>query len=163
MRARWPRDVREVLTAAGWRPGRHVAAQVSTWLWQVYDLHPGAADRLPVHPVARRLLDEFGGLTFRRPERVGSGSGGFDVELWPTSGRVLVDLFAEFGADLGAPVFPLAVYQDGPSDIVCAADGRVFLLRMAGKFLVGPNPDQAIVRLVRGETFIPVDDRGEPY
>ncbi|WP_213455832.1 SUKH-3 domain-containing protein [Rhizomonospora bruguierae] len=147
--------MRRVLTAAGWYAGRDVSDRVATWLRQL----PGS---LPVHPVARALLDEFGGLAFRQLRRIGSASGGFDVRFWPLRGRVLVDLFAEFAADLGVPVFPLAWYEDGESDIACAADGRVFLLHEAGEFLVGPTPEQAIVRLVRGEPFTLVDDHGNP-
>jgi hypothetical protein len=162
MGVRWPNDVRQVLSAAGWCPGRWAGAEVSSWLERVYDLNPGTADRLPMHPVARRMLDEFGGLSFRRLKRIGSATGGWNVSMWPTSGRVLVDLFVEFGTDLGVPVFPLAIYEDGPSDLVCAADGRMFLLHEAGEFLVGRRPDEAMIRLVRGEPFIPVDDRGEP-
>jgi hypothetical protein len=161
-RVRLPEDVRRVLTAAGWRSDRDVRARVSTWLRALYAGTPGLADRLPIHPVARKLLDEFGGLRFRRLTRAGSIWGGFDVEVWPTRGRVMVDLFVEFGADIGVPVFPLAWYEDGDSDIVSAADGRVFLLHEAGEFLIGATPDEAIIQLVRAEPFTLVDDHGEP-
>lgn len=144
-----PEDVRGVLGAAGWFPGRDVSALVDTWL-------AGLPRPLPVHPVARRLLDEFGALCFRQLKRMGVATGGFNVETWPTDGRVRVDLFEEFAADLGVPVFPFAWYEDGDSDLVCAADGRVFLLHEAGEFLVGPTPGEAVVRLVRGEPFVPM-------
>ena len=146
-----------MLTTAGWRPGRYAGAEVTSWLADVYDKNPEAAGRLPIHPVARSLLDEFGGLSFRQLKRVGVATGGWGVEVWPTSGRVLVDLFAEFGADLGVPVFPFAIYEDGPSDLVSAADGRMFLLHEAGEFLVGPTPDEAMTRLIRGEAFTPYE------
>lgn len=155
-RRRLPEDVRAVLTAAGWRSDRDVSAWVTTWLKETADA------RLPIFPAARRLLDEFGGLRFRQLKPPGVASGGFDVQFWPTDGRVLVELFAEFAADLGMPVFPLAWYEDGPSDLVVAADGRVFLLHEAGEFLVGATPDEAITRLVRGEPPTEVDDSGEP-
>ncbi|GAA1284201.1 hypothetical protein Psi02_33990 [Planotetraspora silvatica] len=157
-----PEDVRRVLTAVGWRSDRDVSAWVSTWLRDLYAGIPGSADRLPIHPAARELLDEFGGLSFRQLKQPGSTSGGYDVQVWPTEGRVLVDLFVAFGTDIGVPVFPLAWYEDGPGDIVCAADGRVYLLHEAGEFLIGATPDEAIIRLVRGEPFTPVDDHGEP-
>jgi hypothetical protein len=156
-RERFPEDVREVLYAAGWRSDRDVSAWVMTWL----RAQPGVEERLPPHSAARRVLAEFGGLKFRQGKRPGEAGGGFEVQLWPTEGRVLVDLFAEFGADLGMPVFPMAWYEDGPSDMTIAADGRVFLLHEAGQFLVGATPDEAIVRLVRGEPFAEVDDHGE--
>jgi hypothetical protein len=160
-RRRFPDDVRQVLTTAGWRSDRNVGAQVSTWLAELYAATPGLDRRLPIFPAARRVLEEFGGLTFRQLKRPGVATGGFDVQFWPTEGRVLTDLFVEFAADLGMPVFPLAWYEDGPSDIVAAADGRVFLLHEAGEFLVGPSPDEAMTRLVRGEPFAEVDDSGE--
>ena len=159
-RRRFPDDVRHVLSAAGWRSDRNVGAWVSSWLNDVYGATPGLERRLPIFPAARRLLDEFGGLTFRQGKLPGVPTGGFEVQFWPTDGRVLAELFAEFGADLGQPVFPLAWYADGPSDIVAAADGRVFLLHEAGEFLVGATPDEAVTRLVRGEPFAEVDDHG---
>jgi len=156
-RERFPADVRAVLTAAGWHSDRDVNAWVSSW-----QAKSGTGERLPLHPAARRLLSEFGGLKFRQLKPPGGASGGFDVALWPTEGRVMVDLFTEFGADLGVPVSPIAIYEDGPSDIVIAADGRVFLLHEAGEFLVGETPDEAITNLVRGTPFAEVDDHGEP-
>ncbi|MFI5906765.1 SUKH-3 domain-containing protein [Dactylosporangium sp. NPDC051541] len=151
-RERFPEDVRTVLTAAGWRSDRSVAAWVESWATGV---------PLPLFPVARRVLEEFGGLKFRQLKPVGQATGGFDVQFWPTEARVLVDLFAEHAGDIGMPVFPIAIYEDGPSDICVSADGRVFLLHEAGEFLIGATPDEAIVRLVRGEPFTEVDTDGE--
>ncbi|MEV6931461.1 SUKH-3 domain-containing protein [Dactylosporangium sp. NPDC051485] len=160
-RRRFPEEVRQVLAKAGWRSDRNVGARVSAWLESLYAAEPELERRLPVFPVARRMLEEFGGLSLRQLKQPGVATGGFDVQFWPTRGRVLADLFAEFAADLGMPVFPLAWYEDGPSDIVVAADGRVFLLHEAGQFLVGGSPDEAVTRLVRGEPFAEVDDQGE--
>ncbi|WP_426510232.1 SUKH-3 domain-containing protein [Dactylosporangium sp. McL0621] len=160
-RRRFPDDVRQVLAKAGWRSDRNVGTWVSSWLRDVYAATPGLEARLPLFPVARRILEEFGGLAFRQLKQPGVATGGFDVQFWPTQGRLLADLFVEFAADLGMPVFPLAWFEDGPSDIVAAADGRVFLLHEAGEFLVGATPDEALTRLVRGEPFAEVDDSGE--
>jgi hypothetical protein len=161
-RQRLPEEVRRVLTAAGWRSDRNVGAWVSSWLREVYDALPGAEQRLPLFPVARRMLEEFGGLTFRQLKQPGVPTGGYEVHFFPTKGRVMLQLFAEFGADLGMPVFPLAWYEDGPSDIVVAADGRMFMLHEAGEFLIGNTPDEGMARLVRGDPFTEVDDNGEP-
>ncbi|WP_433613720.1 SUKH-3 domain-containing protein [Dactylosporangium sp. CA-139114] len=160
-RRRFPEDVRQVLTAAGWKSNRNVETWVASWLRELYEATPGLEQRLPIFPVARRLLEEFGGLSFRQLKQPGVATGGWSVEFWPTKGRVLADLFAEFAGDLGMPVFPLAWFEDGPSDIVVAADGRVFLLHEAGEFLIGADPDEAMRRLVRGEPFAEVDDHGE--
>jgi hypothetical protein len=161
-RRRLPEEVRRVLTEAGWRSDRNVGAWVSSWLREVYDATPGAEQRLPLFPAARRMLQEFGGLAFRQLKQPGVPTGGFNVRFWPTKGRIMLELFAEFGADLGMPVFPLGYYEDGPSNLVVAADGRVFLLHEAGEFLVGATPDEAMTHLVRGEPFVEVDDTGAP-
>ncbi|GAA3269004.1 hypothetical protein GCM10020218_008880 [Dactylosporangium vinaceum] len=152
-RQRFPEDVRTVLTAAGWRSDRNVGAWIETW---------SATVPLPLFPAARRMLEEFGGLKFRQRKPPGRATGNFDVQFWPAEARVVADLFAEHAADLGLPVYPVAIYEDGPSDIAIAADGRVFLLHEAGEFLIGPTPDEAIVTLVRGEPFPEVDAHGDP-
>ncbi|WP_432835341.1 SUKH-3 domain-containing protein [Dactylosporangium sp. CA-092794] len=160
-RRRFPDEVRRVLTEAGWRSDRNVGAWVASWLRDVYAADPETGQRLPIFPAARVLLEEFGGLAFRQLKKPGVGTSGYDVQFWPLEGRVRTDLFTDFGADLGVPVFPVAWYEDGPSDLAIAADGRVFLLHEAGEFLVGATPDEAIVNLVRGERFPPVDEYGE--
>jgi hypothetical protein len=158
---RFAPEVREVLTAAGWQPGRDVSAWVSQWLAKLYADDPDAQRRLPVFPVARAALAEFGGLRFTQLSRVGYAGGGFRVEVWPDVGRVVVDLFAEFAEDIGVPVFPFLWYEDGPSDAVVDQNGRVFLLHPAGEFLVADNVDEAVAAFVRGPRLREVDDHGE--
>ncbi|GAA5185140.1 hypothetical protein GCM10023322_28210 [Rugosimonospora acidiphila] len=157
---RFSAEVREVLSAAGWRPGRDVSSRVSQWLSDVYERDPGARRGLTLFPAAQAALAEFGGLRFTQLSRVGYAGGGFRVELWPDEGRVVIDLFTEFGADLGVPVFPLAWYEDGPSDAVVDETGRVFLLHPVGEFLVADTVDEAITALVRGPELREIDDHG---
>jgi hypothetical protein len=161
-RQRFPEDVREVLAEAGWRPGRDVSTWVAQWLEKVYADNPAARQRLPLFPAAQAALAEFGGLRFTQLKRTGYAGGGFRVELWPDVGRVVVDLYAEFAADIGVPVFPFAWYEDGPSDAAVDANGRVFLLHPTAEFLVAPSVDEAMVALVRGPDLREVDDHGEP-
>ncbi|GIH14084.1 SUKH-3 domain-containing protein [Rugosimonospora africana] len=158
---RFTAEVREVLSGAGWQPGRDVSAWVSQWLAKVYEEHPDAGRRLPMFPAARAALAEFGGLRFTQLSRVGYAGGGFRVEVWPDVGRVLVDLFAEFAADIRVPVFPFLWYEDGPSDAVVDENGRVFLLHPAGEFLVADSVDEAVTAFVRGPELRAVDDHGE--
>lgn len=157
---RFPQDVRAILAEAGWWPGRDVSTWVRRWLASVYAENPGAQQRLLLFPAARDALAEFGGLRFTQLKRSGYAGGGFRVETWPAAGRVVVELYVEFGADLGVPVFPLAWYEDGSSDVVVAADGRVFLLHPAAEFLVAEGVDEAITALVRGARLREVDDHG---
>jgi hypothetical protein len=154
---RFPPDVRKVLTDAGWHPGRDVSARIRLWLKRVYAEHPGAEERLPIFPAAMDALTEFGGLKFNRKGR----PDGFRVELWPDVGRVVVDLYTEFGSALGVPVFPFAYYEDGPSDAVVDERGRVFLLHPASDYLVGRTVDEAIIGFARGPDLKMIDERGE--
>lgn len=157
---RFPDDVHDVLTAAGWRPGRDVSTWVEQWLASVYAGDPEARERLPLFPAARVALTEFGGLRFTQLKRLGYAGGGFRVELWPNGGRVIPHHYTEFGADIGVPVFPFAWFEDGSSDLVIDATGRVFLLHQAGEFLVGDNLDDAITALVGAAELKEIDDHG---
>jgi hypothetical protein len=158
---RFPEDVREVLTAAGWAPGRDVSAWVRRWLEQVHAADPDVQQKLPLFPAAQAALAEFGGLRFTQMKRVGVAGGGFRVETWPDAGRVVVDLYAEFAADLGVPVFPFAWYEDGPSDVVVDARGRMFLLHPTAEFLIADSVDAAVTALVSTPEFRLVDDHGD--
>ncbi len=161
-RQRLPEDVREVLTAAGWRSARDISARIDAWLAKLYEEQPAARDSLPLFPAAKAALAEFGGLRFKQLTRPGYAGGGFAVETWPDVGRVVLELYTDFAADLGARVFPFAWYEDGPSDAVVAEDGRVFLLHPAGLYLLGETVDAAVIELVRGPELREVDEHGTP-
>jgi hypothetical protein len=155
VRERFPGDVREVLTAAGWRPDRDVSVWVGQWLDELYETDRGSRERLPILPAARAALDQFGGLKLVQQRRVGYAGGGFRIEFWPGVGRVVVDTYADFAAELGMPVFPLGWYEDGSSDLVITEDGRVFLLHPVDEFLVGDTVEEAVIQLVRGPDLRP--------
>jgi hypothetical protein len=157
---RFPDDVREVLTAAGWSSGRDASHQVNRWLHEVYAADPGARQKLPLFPAAFDALVEFGGLRLAPPGRAGVANAGFRVEVFPHGGRVIADAYAEFAADLGVPVFPFAWYEDGPSDLVVDSRGLVFLLHPTAEYLVAGSVDAAIVALVRGPELRRVDEHG---
>jgi hypothetical protein len=159
---RFPEDVRVFLAAAGWRSGRDVSERVRGWLRDLYAEDPRVRSALPLFPAAQAALAEFGGLRFTQRKRVGSAYGGFRIELWPDVGRVPVELCEDMAGALGAPVFPLAWHEDGPSVLVVDAGGRVLMLHPVGEFLVGATVDEAIVALVRGAEPSELDDLGRP-
>ena len=149
-RPRFPAAVRDVLTTAGWHSRRDVSAGVERWLDGVYHTVDGARAGLPLFPVAAAALAEFGGLRLSPPGRVGSTNAGFAVDIVPAAGRVVLEQYTSFAAELGMPVFPFAWYEDGSSDVVIAADSRVFLLHPTDTFLVGDSVDAAITELILG-------------
>lgn len=143
---RFPADVREVLEKAGWFPGRDMTAAVNLWLTRFADELTG----LEFFPAARAALVEFGGLRLAQFGGYGEPGGGFGSAIHPTRGGVLTEESEVFAEEFDNPVFPLGNNADGPSELVIDAQGRVFLLHWADDFLVGPDIDAAIVKLVRG-------------
>jgi hypothetical protein len=146
---RFPDDVRAMLRAAGWFPGRDISVQVADWLSRVHEEQPVAQELLPMFPVARAALAEFGGLQLEAQRRYGNPHGGFRIETWPDVGRVVLETYTDWAITIGASVFPLAWYEDGSSDIVVDERGRVYLLGLADNYLVAETVDEAIIALLR--------------
>ena len=144
---RFPPDVRYVLEQAGWFPGRDVGTAVDHWMVRFAD----ELDGLECSPAARAALVEFGGLQLPQFGQHGELGGGFTSYVHPTEGGVVTDKAFAFSEENDNPVYPLGNNEDGPSELVVDAQGRVFMLHWAGDFFVGPDVDSAIVSLVRGD------------
>lgn len=144
-RERFPADVSEDLRAAGWRPGRNVAASVNEWLDRT-----GIDRELPMFDAARAALDEFGGLTINQRGPGGKAGGGFTSHLYPGKNAPTTPTIREFAELIGLPVFPLGDHADGPSHLVVDTTGRVFLLHPMDDYLVGETVDDAMMWLVHG-------------
>lgn len=151
---RFPPDVRFVLTEAGWFPGRDVSASVNLWLKE----HAEKLDGLEPTPAALAALNEFGGLQLPQFGRNGEAGAGYTSYLHPTGGGVGTRAAHTFAEDFEDPVFPLGNNEDGPSELVIDAQGRVFMLHWANDLFVGPNIDAALVALVRGTELVPADE-----
>jgi hypothetical protein len=154
-RERFPTDVYEDLWAAGWRPGRNVAASVDEWLSRT-----GIDRELPMVGAARAALDEFGGLDIPQRGPGGKAGGGFPSHLYPGRNAPTTAEIREFADILGEPVFPIGDYEDGPSHVVVDAGGRVFLLHPMDDFFLGDTVDAALEWLVRGGDRPVVDAAG---
>ncbi|GAB2931680.1 hypothetical protein GCM10027280_19230 [Micromonospora polyrhachis] len=152
---RFPPDVRYVLEEAGWFPGREVTAAVDHWR----NRFAGDLAGLTFFPVARAALTEFGGLRLPQFGRNGEPEGGFTSYLHPTRGGVATDAARTFAEEYDNPVFPLGNNEDGPSELVIDAQGRVFMLHWAEEFFVGAGIDEALVALIRGTELTPASDR----
>ncbi len=151
---RFPPDVRHVLESAGWFPGRDVTSAVEHWMGRFADDLAG----LDCPPAARAALVEFGGLTLPQFGRTGRAGAGFTSYLHPTRGGVVTEGARGFAEEYGTPVYPIGNNEDGPSELVMDARGRVFLLHWADEFLVGPDLDSAVVNLIRGGEMTEASD-----
>ncbi|GIJ79983.1 SUKH-3 immunity protein [Micromonospora phaseoli] len=152
---RFPPDVRQVLDKAGWFPGRDRTASVNLWMVRFADELAG----LDCPPVARAALVEFGGLRLPQFGRRGHLGGGFTSYIHPTLGGVVTEAARAFAEEYDNPVYPLGNNEDGPSELVVDAQGRVFMLHWADDFFVGPDVDSAIVKLIRGGDLSEASDR----
>lgn len=142
---RFPPQVYADLEAAGWRPGRNVAASVDEWLART-----GIDRELPIFPAARAALDEFGGLTIPRRGPTGLPGRGFPSSLYPGKYAPTTPEIREFAGIIGHPVFPVGDHADGPSHLVIDDLGRVFLLHPMDDVAVGDTMDAALVWMVLG-------------
>ncbi len=145
---RFTAEVRQVLTAAGWYPGRDVSSWVDLWLAELHEQDPSLQRKLPLFPLARAALAEFGGLRFTPLSPANTSSGSW-VELWPADRPVMVDLYAKFAAAVDTPVFPLAWHHSGPCHTVVDEAGQAYLLCPDDAFPLAGNIDDAITALVR--------------
>ncbi|RIV34352.1 SUKH-3 domain-containing protein [Micromonospora radicis] len=151
---RFPPEARHVLESAGWFPGRDVTSAVDHWMVRFAKDLAG----LDCPPMARAALNEFGGLVLPQFGNSGRLGGGFTSYIHPTRGGVLAESARIFAEEYGNPVYPLGNNEDGPSELVIDAQGRVFMLHWADDFFVGPDLDSAIVSLIRGDEMTDASD-----
>ncbi|MDG4773760.1 SUKH-3 domain-containing protein [Solwaraspora sp. WMMD792] len=149
---RFPPDVRPVLEAAGWFPGRDVSAMVDQWAGR----WAAELDGLVMTPVARAALTEFGGLTIAQFGSDGTADAGFPTFVHPVRSGLVTEEARVFVDEYDHPVFPLGGNSDGPAELVVDAAGRVLLLHWAGYQYVADDVDTALIRLVRGGPFPPL-------
>ncbi len=152
---RFPPGVRDVLEQAGWFPGRDVSSAVEHWRTRL----AGELAGLDYTPAARAALAEFGGLVLPQFGVRGEPGGGFTSYLYPLDAGVFTTGAEGFIEEHDNPVFPLGTNDDGPSELVIDARGRVFLVHWADQFFVAPGIDAALVRLIRGGDLPSAYDR----
>lgn len=153
---RFPQQVFDDLCAAGWHPGRNVAAAVDEWLDRT-----GIDHEVPLSEHARAALDEFGGLDIPQRGPGGKPGGGYTTRFYPGKERPTTPEILEFAGIIGRAVFPIAGNDDGPSHVVIDTDGRVFLLNPFDDIFLGGSLDEAIIWMTHYDDERPsVDDHG---
>jgi hypothetical protein len=101
-------------------------------------------------PAARAAFEDFPGVfTGRRGPGVQRWIRLFDID--PTKAKHSADMLAEFGAVIGAPLFPFGQEAQGTSILAIDEHGRVFALDQAGEWFLGDTVDVAITSLITGE------------
>jgi hypothetical protein len=147
-RGRFLPETAEMLSEAGWFPGRDVFSQL----------------RLPAEftlfPAAQRVLQEFGMLRIGR-KGPGLTSARTPVVLDPMLCVGEDDRFSDCASLLHSCLYPLGETADGHAFVAIDDRGRVFLM-MDTIWFVGDTFDGALDSLLRGERRPEVDETGKP-
>lgn len=112
----------ETVRAAGWFPGREVAADVATW--EAALSSPGGYS---LNEPARRFLLEFGGLTWPAT-RSQHRSSRFTFDLDPMNAVHEEDRFQIAEEDVGDSLFPVGEVLDGYYFLAVGASGTFYLV-----------------------------------
>jgi len=157
MTDRFAADVADVLTSAGWTPGRDVDEQPAVNYVRGEIGRDGA--RAEPHAAAVAALREFAGLT------VMQDGPGVDLRrrpfvIDPVPVAASTETLADFGAVLGHPLFPIGTEGDHDSIVAIASSGHVFALDHTGEWHLGNSIDEALTTLITGTQPPRVDDHG---
>jgi hypothetical protein len=156
---RFAPEVAEVLTGAGWQPGRSAERQTEDAVRMLERMTGRRGARHRSFPAAVDVLTEFGGL------HVMQDGPGEDVRrrpfaIDPTRAAATTETLADLGRLLGVRLFPIGF--EGDDDALLAVDerGRVFALDHAGEWYLGGSIDEALTALVSGTMPARVRDDG---
>lgn len=159
MTRRFPPQVLDVLTSAGWLPGRRDDDQARNWALRLagYATEDGRQHR--VVPAAVEAYAEFGGV---RVPATGDGeqvaSSPFNLDPFETLHTVAtLDALAQA---IGAPLTPLGTEGDGVGILAIDEKGRVFVLDHGGDWFLGDSLDEALTVLVLGRQPARVGEDG---
>jgi hypothetical protein len=155
---RFPDDVAAVLVDGGWAPRDTDEVLADAAIERVRAVR-GREHRHEPFPAARQALTDFPGLVCGRR---GPGSRHWVrvFEINPAAAAHSADILADFGAVLGARLFPLGSEARGETILAVDERGRVFALDQAGEWFLGETVDAALVTLVTGGPAARVRDDG---
>jgi hypothetical protein len=140
----WSVVVRDVLTQAGWKPGRAIPeGKLRDWNEQL------AASRFPTFEAAERILREFGGIAVDL-QGLGLECAQTPFEIDPTLAIGEDDRFAGYEPTIGARIAPLGEVGNGHAFLGVSESGRVLIV---GDYLlvdVGATIYDAIAAFIEG-------------
>lgn len=156
---RFAPDVTEVLTAAGWSPGRRADKQTADAIGQLGRVTGRDGARHRSFPAAVEVLSEFGGL-YVTQDGPGEDIRRRPFAVDPTRAAASTETLADLGRVLGVGLFPIGF--EGDDDALLAVDegGRVFALDHTGDWYLGASIDEALTTLVTGAMPARVHDDG---
>lgn len=141
--SRFSVQVENILTEAGWYPGRERADLVASWKATLMD-----SDGFEMFPSAERVLLEFGGLNVDQ-EGPGETCSVESFTLDPTLAAYEGDRFRELSSSINRRLYPLGEASNGHRFLAISENDSIYLL-MTDLNLLGKNIDEALERLLRG-------------
>jgi hypothetical protein len=156
---RFPSDVAEVLTAAGWAPGRGDPTRARAWTLALASHAAPDGRQHTVVDAALRAFTDFGGLAVRQ-EGPGEQVARATFVLDPMRGLHSVTALAELSELVGARLTPLGEEGDGTGVLAIDERGRVFLVDHTADWHLGDSLDEALATLVRGRMPERIRDDG---
>jgi hypothetical protein len=130
------------LRRAGWEPGRRATGGLNRCIGRL-----DSPNGFRIFPAAQTALEEFGGMAFdQRGPGISHGLHPFNLDPLVALGEE--ELFREFSATLGLPLYPLG--DDGMGNFLAMDErGRVHVLTHE-LLVVGERMEDALERLTRG-------------
>ncbi|MFF7791939.1 SUKH-3 domain-containing protein [Streptomyces sp. NPDC007991] len=139
---RWSPQTEEVLSRAGWRPGR----SVPTGTWESILRERGS---FVAHEAARRFLSEFGALvTYGWPADTITTSSA--IRFDPLKAGWQDERFAGASREAGASLYPVGTADEGAGFLGITEAGALHLVRDRVELLAGTT-DRALDRLVEAQ------------
>lgn len=158
--SRFSPRVEAALLAAGWYPGRQLAADTLAAIHREIAAHQSRyGGTLRTSQAADQALTEFGGLALGGdwPGEVNPRPFALD----PTLARYAVETLIDLGRAIGTPLYPLGV--EGMDEAILAINplGQVFAIDATGDWFLGDDPDAALETLITGRSPARVADDGQ--
>src|SRR5579875_71363 len=149
MSARFPPDVVQVLTEAGWSPGRRTDAEAAQAVEIVRAQVGRHGERAESFPAAVAALAEFGGVYV-----IQQGAGTFlarrPFAIVPIEVAATTETLADLGKHLRTRLFPIGMEGDHESILAIDESGRVYAIDHTGTWVLGDTMDAALITLVTG-------------
>lgn len=146
---RFPGDVLQVLTGAGWSPGRRTDTEAAQAVDIVRAQVGRHGERAEPFPAATAVLAEFGGV-YVIQDGAGTDLARRPFAIDPTEVAATTETLADLGKRLRTRLFPIGMEGDHDSILAIDEAGRVYAIDHTGTWVLGDTIDAALITLVTG-------------